>query len=192
MTLKLTGTDPFDVLFKNFFNNDSFFSPAVETKISHPVDIYETKDGLHFEIACTGLTKEDVNINIEGDVLRVTYEKNGESEIDVTNFIHKGIYTQTWIGYGGLEFAKKPELATVEEQIIVANRISTQGYQTKNEFITLQDRQNNKPFFRPPVGFGGWGCKKNVGKPGLFKSFPSKTLLREYKLGDRNKYVYGI
>lgn len=103
-----------------------------------------------------------------------------------------GIYSRTWKGYGGLEFAKKPELATIEEQIIVANRISTQGYQTKNEFLTLEDRQNNKPFFRPPVGFGGWGCKKNVGKPGLFKSFPSKTLLREYKLGDRNKYVYGI
>jgi len=48
MTLKLTGTDPFDVLFKNFFNNDSFFSPAVETKISHPVDIFETLDGLAF------------------------------------------------------------------------------------------------------------------------------------------------
>ena len=103
-----------------------------------------------------------------------------------------GIYTQTWIGYGGLEFAKKPELATIEEQIIVANRISTQGYQTKNEFLTLEDRQNNKPFFRPAVGFGGWGCKKNIGKPGLFKSFPSKTLFREYNIGDRNKYVYNL
>lgn len=103
-----------------------------------------------------------------------------------------GIYIQTWKGYGGLEFAKKPELATIEEQIIVANRISTQGYQTKNEFLTLEDRQNNKPFFRPPVGFSGWGCKKNVGKPGLFKTFPSKTLLRDYKLGDRNKYVYSL
>jgi HSP20 family protein len=95
-----THTDPFDVLFKNFFNNDSFFAPALETKITHPVDIYETKEGLHFEIACTGLTKEDVNINIEGDVLRVTYEKDGESEIDVTNFIHKGIARRSFnLGY---------------------------------------------------------------------------------------------
>jgi HSP20 family protein len=95
-----THTDPFDVLFKNFFNNDSFFAPALETKITHPVDIYETKEGLHFEIACTGLTKEDVNINIEGDVLRVTYEKDGESEIDVTNFIHRGIARRSFnLGY---------------------------------------------------------------------------------------------
>ena len=116
MTLKLTGTDPFDVLFKNFFNNDSFFSPAVETKISHPVDIYETKDGLHFEIACTGLTKEDVNINIEGDVLRVTYEKNGESEIDVTNFIHKGIARRSFnLGY---KIASRFDLQNADAQMI--------------------------------------------------------------------------
>lgn len=99
-TLVKTNTDPFDVLFKNFFNNDSFFAPALETKITHPVDIYETKEGLHFEIACTGLSKEDVNINIEGDILRVTYEKDGENEIDVTNFIHKGIARRSFnLGY---------------------------------------------------------------------------------------------
>jgi HSP20 family protein len=95
-----THTDPYDVLFKNFFNNDSFFAPALETKISHPVDIYETKDGLHFEIACTGLSKKDVNINIEGDILRVTYEKEGENENDVTNFIQKGIARRSFnLGY---------------------------------------------------------------------------------------------
>ena len=100
MTLMRTHTDPFDVLFKNFFNNDSFFAPALETKISHPVDIYETQDGLHFEIACTGLSKKDVNINIEGDILRVIYEKDGEDENDVTNFIHKGIARRSFnLGY---------------------------------------------------------------------------------------------
>ena len=100
MTLMRTHTDPFDVLFKNFFNNDSFFAPALETKISHPVDIYETQDGLHFEIACTGLSKEDVSINIEGDILRVIYEKDGDNEIDVTNFIHKGIARRSFnLGY---------------------------------------------------------------------------------------------
>lgn len=103
-----------------------------------------------------------------------------------------GIYTQTWKGYGGLEFASKPERATITEQIIVANRISTQGYQTKNEFKTLEDRQNNKPFFREPVGFSGWGCKKSVGNPALFKKFPAKILLRKYHLGEKGKHIYGI
>jgi len=70
----------------------------VETKISHPVDIYETDNGLHFEIACTGLSKEDVNINIEGDILRIKYEKNDDDE--VINFIHKGIARRSFnLGY---------------------------------------------------------------------------------------------
>ena len=103
-----------------------------------------------------------------------------------------GIYTQTWKGYGGLEFASKPEKATIDEQIIVANRISTQGYQTKKEFRTFEDRQKNRPFFRPPVGFGGWGCKKNVGKPVLFKKFPAKTLFHTYHIGERSSYVFNL
>ena len=115
MTLMRTHTDPFDVLFKNFFNNDSLFAPAQEIKITHPVDIYETKDGVHFEIACTGLSKEDVNVNIEGDVLRVTYEKNGESEIDVTNFIHKGIARRSFnLGY---KIASRFDLQNADAQM---------------------------------------------------------------------------
>jgi len=111
-----THTDPFDVLFKNFFNNDSFFAPALETKISHPVDIYETKDGLHFEIACTGLSKEDVNINIEGDILRVIYEKDGEDETDVTTFIHKGIARRSFnLGY---KVSSRFDLQSADAQMI--------------------------------------------------------------------------
>jgi len=91
--------DPFDLLWRDLLETQSHFA-AITQKVTHPVDIYETKDGVHFEIACTGLSKEDVNINIEGDVLRVTYEKDGESEIDVTNFIHKGIARRSFnLGY---------------------------------------------------------------------------------------------
>lgn len=71
-----------------------------------------------------------------------------------------GINLKTWRGYGGYQFAKSPKDATREEQIIVANRISVFGYQTKNEFLTLDDKINNRPYFREPVGFFGWGCIK--------------------------------
>jgi hypothetical protein len=71
-----------------------------------------------------------------------------------------GIALTTWQGYGGYEFAKTPAKATREEQIVVANRISVFGYQTKNVFLTMEDRLNNRPFFRPPAGFFGWGCIK--------------------------------
>ena len=71
-----------------------------------------------------------------------------------------GIAKSTWQGYGGKEFASHPSKATILQQIVVANRIAVLGYQT-NEFRTLDDRLNNKPFFRPAVGFNGWGCIKN-------------------------------
>lgn len=72
-----------------------------------------------------------------------------------------GIADTTWKGYGGYEFAKHPSEATVSEQIIVANRIAIFGYQTKDDYLTLDDKLNNRPFFRDPVGFYGWGCIKN-------------------------------
>jgi hypothetical protein len=72
-----------------------------------------------------------------------------------------GIYVGTWRAYGGREFAPKPAQATIEQQMIVANRIAVLGFQTKHEYRTLEDKLNNKPFFRPAVGFNGWGCIRN-------------------------------
>lgn len=71
-----------------------------------------------------------------------------------------GIAKSTWRGYGGRQFANSPKDATKEEQIVVANRIAFLGFQTKNQFRTLEDKQNNKPFFRPAVGWKNmtkWG-----------------------------------
>lgn len=68
-----------------------------------------------------------------------------------------GIAQSTWRGYGGRQFAPTPAKATKTEQIIVANRISFLGFQTKNQFRSLEDKQNNKPFFRPPTRTPSWG-----------------------------------
>ena len=59
-----------------------------------------------------------------------------------------GIYNQTWRGWGGLEFAPTAGQATREQQIIVANRIATQGYGNLG-----------------PVGYSAWGCLATVGYP---------------------------
>lgn len=105
MTLvnKFRHMEDFDLLFKNFFNADSFFVPVVDTKIGHPVDIYENENGLHFEIAGTGLTKEDIKISIEGDVLRVTYQKPEDDkccEVNDCKYLHRGISRKSFnLGY---------------------------------------------------------------------------------------------
>ena len=72
-------TSPFDILVRNFFNTEEPFHPLQSIKLKHPVDVYEDSDGLHLEVACTGLTKKDVNLDIEGDILRVSYDKGEEN-----------------------------------------------------------------------------------------------------------------
>lgn len=71
-----------------------------------------------------------------------------------------GMARSVWEGYGGRQFASRPHKATKEEQIIVANRVAFLGFQTKNVFRTLDDKLNNRPFFRPAVGWRSlqkWG-----------------------------------
>ena len=54
---------------------------------------------LHFEIACTGLAKDQVEINIEADVLRVSYTKSKEEEKE-NNYIHRGVAKRSFnLGY---------------------------------------------------------------------------------------------
>jgi hypothetical protein len=72
-----------------------------------------------------------------------------------------GMAKSVWANYGGKQFASTPQKATKHEQIIVANRVAFFGFQTKNTFRSLEDRENNKPFFRPAVG---WRSMKNWGR----------------------------
>jgi HSP20 family protein len=66
--------DPFDLLWKDLKETQAHFS-AITQKVTHPVDIYETENGIRFEVAAVGLNKEDIEILIENDTLRIRYEK---------------------------------------------------------------------------------------------------------------------
>jgi len=110
----LRETNPFDILFRNFFDNEMTFAPASEAKFNYPVDIFEDKEGLHFEIACTGLEKEDVAIDIEGDLLKISYTKRS-SEEENKNYIHRGIAKRSFnLGY---KVATKFDLAKADAQM---------------------------------------------------------------------------
>jgi HSP20 family protein len=114
----LRNQDAMDILFKNFFNNDSFFAPVIETKIGHPVDIYENDQGLHFEVAGSGLTKDDISITIEGDCLKIAHQKSDEDKCcDVNNckYLHKGISRKSFnLGY---RIAPKFNLSKADAQM---------------------------------------------------------------------------
>jgi hypothetical protein len=80
-----------------------------------------------------------------------------------------GIYNGTWYQWGGREFARTAETASVSEQIIVANRISTQGWRRPDGS------------FQEPVWFTGWGALPCVGKPRLVPlDSPSAYLPEQY------------
>ena len=83
------GLSPFDILIKDFFNTDTEFRPAHQTKINHPVDIYEANDGLNIDIACVGLTKKDIEITVEGDILKVEYNRDKSKKDE--SYVHRNI-----------------------------------------------------------------------------------------------------
>jgi HSP20 family protein len=102
---------PYDLLFRDFFKSDLDFQPATQAKFTHPVDIFETDKGLHFEVACTGLSKEDVNLDIEGDILKISYNKEAKEYEDRT-YIHTGVAKRSFnLGY---KIASKFDLSKAE------------------------------------------------------------------------------
>ena len=81
--------NPFDILVRNFFQEAGAYKPLAESKLPHPLDIYERDNGLGIDIACTGISKEDIEILIEGNIIRVNYNKPEEE--DLGEYIYKGI-----------------------------------------------------------------------------------------------------
>ena len=73
---------PFDILVKNFFQSEEQFQTPNNKIINHPVDIYEDENGIYFDIACTGLNKKQVNVNVENDILKVSYKKESTELVD--------------------------------------------------------------------------------------------------------------
>ena len=98
-TLTINERNPFDILFRNFFNAEEQFAPAFNSKQPHPLDIYYDDEGLHFEVACTGLTKADISISVEGDLLKISYKKP-EGELDFSGYIYHGLSKKSFdLGY---------------------------------------------------------------------------------------------
>ena len=91
--LQRWAMDPFDIVWKNFLDVNSQFN-SIEQKINYPVDIYETEEGLRFELAVVGLNQEDLDILVEGDTLRITHDrKTVEKE---RNYIQRGIVRRSF------------------------------------------------------------------------------------------------
>ena len=104
---------PLDILVKNFFQAEQEeFQTPTNRIITHPVDIYEDKTGLFFDIACTGLTKKQVKVDIEGDILRVSYTKKDKDEDVNQHVYHSGIAKRSF--NLGWKIARRFDLTKIE------------------------------------------------------------------------------
>ena len=90
MTHLHTFHTPFDILVKNFFEQDSQFDKVNHRAVNHPVDIWENDEGLTLEVACVGLTKTDVEVDIEDDILKVFYNKKDLTD-ESAHYHYRGV-----------------------------------------------------------------------------------------------------
>ena len=103
---------PFDILVKNFFNTEEEFQTPTNRILNHPLDVYEDPDGLYFDIACTGLTKKQIDIKVEDDVLRVSYTKKDDKDDENRHIHHSGIAKRSF--NLGWKIARRFELTKIE------------------------------------------------------------------------------
>ncbi|WP_207425484.1 Hsp20/alpha crystallin family protein [Pedobacter sp. SYSU D00535] len=67
----------FSDVFDTFFN-DSFVSDRMTSRVP-AVNISETENAFHIELAAPGLQKEDFKVNLEKNVLSISVEKKSEN-----------------------------------------------------------------------------------------------------------------
>ena len=116
--LQRWAMDPFDIVWKNFLDVNSQFT-TFESKINYPVDIYETENGLRFELAVVGLNQEDLDIQVEGDTLRITHDrKAAEAE---RNYIQRGIARRSFdLAYKvAMKFDLTQLIATMDKGLLI-------------------------------------------------------------------------
>ena len=102
---------PFDILVKDFFKSEEQFQTPNNKTINHPVDIYEDENGIYFDIACTGLNKKQIDVNVENDILKVSYKKE-ESPPDERHIHYSGIAKRSF--NLGWKIARRFDLAKIE------------------------------------------------------------------------------
>lgn len=71
------GIDPWANNFFDSLFNDSFISDRLVSRVP-AVNISETEDAYHIELAAPGLVKSDFKINVDQEVLTVSAEKKNE------------------------------------------------------------------------------------------------------------------
>src|ERR1700710_2910396 len=74
----------FNDVFESIFN-DTFFNDRMVTRVP-AVNISETENNYHVELAAPGLNKEDFKLNLERNNLTISVEQTAENEDNQKNY----------------------------------------------------------------------------------------------------------
>jgi HSP20 family protein len=77
---RLPQTATLPNIFDEFFGSYPTSNPDGVSKSSVQVNIYEGDQGYHLELNVPGRNKEDFKLNVEKDLLTISYEKKNEAE----------------------------------------------------------------------------------------------------------------
>lgn len=92
----------FDQLEKNFEDVFAFNKEIFGKNSSIPYDVISLKDkdgaecGLEIRYALAEYNKNDINIEIEGDIISLKVNKSEEEENNKENYLYKGIKRSNW------------------------------------------------------------------------------------------------
>ena len=128
---------PLDVLVKDFFNEKAEFTKIDNRTVNQPVDIYEDKNGLTFEIACTGIPKELVDIELKGDYLCIKYDKGDLPKVEnERRYFHSSVKKSSFnIGW---KVARRFELGKATAEMNDGLLVVTIPYANENKPKTLK------------------------------------------------------
>ena len=112
--------NPYDLLFRNLFESGATFTPAGEAKQQYPINIFEDDLGLTFELACTGIPKEAIEVKLEGDMITFSYDKDKTPDPE-RSYIHRGIAKRSFnLAYKlGTKFTPNKATANFNDGLLI-------------------------------------------------------------------------
>ena len=127
----------FNDVFESIFN-DTFFNDRMVTRMP-AVNISETENNYHVELAAPGLKKDDFKLNLEGNQLTISVEQSAEHEDNHKNYSKREYSYNSFVrsftlpesaddnqidatytdGVLRIDIAKREEAKTVRRQIAI-------------------------------------------------------------------------
>lgn len=133
--------DPFDLLWKDLFETNAHFS-AITQKVSHPVDIFENENGITFEVAAVGLDQDDIEILVEGELLRIRYEGKKQDRPTIYRGIKRSSFDLNWKISSKFDLSKLT--ASLDKGLLVLNIPIAEGKATRRIEISSTIKQLEK------------------------------------------------